>query len=104
MRNWGGHEAVEDEEQAFCLAFRAMGKDLDNITTEAIKIYMALCRDLKIHGETCSWTWNCEKIHIPSVPMTEALISKGDLGDIKDRELKCFQEEKAWTGKEIYRK
>jgi hypothetical protein len=30
MRNGGGHEAVEDEEQAFCLAFRAMAKDLDN--------------------------------------------------------------------------
>ena len=45
MRNGGGHEAVEDEEQAFCLAFRAMGKDLDNITTEAIKAYMVLCRN-----------------------------------------------------------
>ena len=37
-----GHEAVEDEKQAFCLAFRVMGKDLDNITTEAIKAYMVL--------------------------------------------------------------
>ena len=45
MRNGGGHEAVEDEEQAFCLAFRAMGKELDNITTEAIKAYMVLCRN-----------------------------------------------------------
>ena len=45
MRDGGGHEAVEDEEQAFCLAFRAMGKDLDNITTEAIKAYMVLCRN-----------------------------------------------------------
>ena len=36
---------MEDEEQAFCLAFRAMGKDLDNITTEAIKAYMVLCRN-----------------------------------------------------------
>jgi hypothetical protein len=34
MRNVGGHEAVEDEEQALRLA---MGKDLDYITTEAIK-------------------------------------------------------------------
>lgn len=41
---WGGHEAVEVEEQAFCLAFRTMGKDLDNITREAIKAYMVLCR------------------------------------------------------------
>ena len=45
MRNGGGHEAVEDEKQAFCLAFRVMGKDLDNITTEAIKAYMVLCRN-----------------------------------------------------------
>lgn len=46
MRNGGGggHEAVEVEEQAFCLAFRTMGKDLDNITREAIKAYMVLCR------------------------------------------------------------
>ena len=45
VRNGGGHEAVEDEEQAFCLAFRAMGKDLDNVTVEAIKAYMVLCRN-----------------------------------------------------------
>jgi hypothetical protein len=49
--------------------------------------------------------WNYEKIHVPSSPLTDALISKGDLGDIKDRKLTWFQEEKAWTGKEeIYRK
>ena len=37
--------------------------------------------------------------------MTAALISQGELGDIKDRELKWSQEEKAWIGKEgIYRK
>jgi hypothetical protein len=30
MRNGGGHEAVGDEEQTFCLAFRTMGKDLEN--------------------------------------------------------------------------
>ena len=45
MRNGDGHEAVEDGGQAFHLAFRAMGKDLDNITTEAIKAYMVLCRN-----------------------------------------------------------
>ena len=45
IRNKVGHRSVEDEEQAFCLAFRAMGKDLDNITTEAIKAYMVLCRN-----------------------------------------------------------
>ena len=33
MRNGDGNEAVE-----------AMGKDLDNITTEAIKAYMVHCR------------------------------------------------------------
>lgn len=29
MRNGGGHKTLEDEEQIFCLAFRAMGKSLD---------------------------------------------------------------------------
>lgn len=29
---WGGHEALEDEEYAFCLTFRAMGKYPDNRT------------------------------------------------------------------------
>lgn len=43
--NGGGHEAVGDEEQTSCLAFRDTGKDRDNITTEAIKTYMALCRN-----------------------------------------------------------
>jgi|UPI0000486C3A hypothetical protein len=42
MRNGGGHEAVEDEEQAF-MHFRAMGKDRENITTETIKAYMVIC-------------------------------------------------------------
>ena len=37
MRARGGHEAVEDEEQAFCSTCGAMGKDLDNITIRAIK-------------------------------------------------------------------
>jgi hypothetical protein len=47
IRNGGGHghKAVEDEEQAFCLTFRAMGKDLDSITTKTIKTYMVLCRN-----------------------------------------------------------
>lgn len=37
--------------------------------------------------------------------MTAALISQGELGDIKDREVKCSPEEKAWIGKEgIYKK
>ena len=41
MRDRGGHAAVEGEEQAF----RAVGKDPDNRTTEAIKTYMVLCRN-----------------------------------------------------------
>ena len=45
MKNGHGHEAVEDEEQALHLAFRAMGKDPDNITTDAIKAYMVFCRN-----------------------------------------------------------
>jgi hypothetical protein len=48
MRNGGGHEAVEEEEQIFCLAFAAMGKNLDNITMEAIKAYMVLCRNCSL--------------------------------------------------------
>ena len=37
--------------------------------------------------------------------MTAALIRQGELGSIKDRELKCSQEEKVQTRKEgIYRK
>ena len=41
-------------------------------------------------------------IHVPSSPMT---VSQGEFGDIKDRELKWSQEEKAWIGKEgIYKK
>ena len=45
VRNGGVHEAMGDEDQAFRLAFRDLGKDLDNITTEAKKTYMVLCRD-----------------------------------------------------------
>jgi hypothetical protein len=45
MRNGGSYEAVEDEEQTLHLAFRTMGKDLDNITTEAIKAYTVHCRN-----------------------------------------------------------
>ena len=98
MRNGDTHGAVEDEEQAFCLAFRAMGKDLDNITTKPTKAYMVLCRnsslpDLALNLESRGDTF-------PSGPMAVLLISQGELGDIKDRELKWSQEEKAWIGKE----
>jgi hypothetical protein len=34
MRTGVGCEAVEDKEEDFCLAFRDMGKDLENITTK----------------------------------------------------------------------
>lgn len=43
--NGGGHETVENEEPAFCLAFWALEKDLDNITTKAIKTYVVLWRN-----------------------------------------------------------
>ena len=39
MRLW------KTRNRAFAWPFRAMGKDLDNITTEAIKAYMVLCRN-----------------------------------------------------------
>ena len=81
MRNRGGHEAVEDEEQAFRLAFMDTGKDLDNLTTEAIKAYMVLCRHSPLPD--WPWMWNQEKIQVPSDPITAALISQGDLADLK---------------------
>lgn len=31
---------MEDQDQAFYLAFKVMGKDLDNIITRAIKAYI----------------------------------------------------------------
>lgn len=37
MGNGDGHEAMGDEEKAFCLAIRATGKDLHCIITETIK-------------------------------------------------------------------
>ena len=45
MRNRDGHEAVENKEQAFYMSFRPMGKDLDDITTKAIKAYMVFCKN-----------------------------------------------------------
>jgi hypothetical protein len=42
MRNRGSCEAVE--EKAFNLDFRAVGKDLCNITTKDIEAYTVLCR------------------------------------------------------------
>jgi hypothetical protein len=36
---------------------------------------------------------------VPSGPMTAALISQGELGDIKDRGLEQSQKEKAGLGK-----
>jgi hypothetical protein len=43
--------------------------------------------------------WKHEEIHISSGPMTAALSSQGELGDIKNRELKWCQEEKVWIEK-----
>ena len=67
VRNGGGHEAVEDEEQVFCLALRAMGKDGDNITTIDTKAFMVLCRNgslsdltlsLELLGDSCTLWYN----------------------------------------------
>lgn len=41
----GGAPEAREEDGAFHLAYRATGKDLDNVTTEAIKAYMALRRN-----------------------------------------------------------
>lgn len=41
MMTRSGHEVMEDEEQAFFLAFRDMVKDINSITTEISKGYMA---------------------------------------------------------------
>lgn len=89
--NGGGHEAVEDKEQDFFLPFRAMGKDIDHINTDNIKTYMFLSRNIWLYV----WIWNVEEIVVYSGPMTAALTSQDELGDIKDRELKWSQEEKA---------
>jgi hypothetical protein len=45
MRIGGSHEAGEDKNQTFRLAFMAMGNNLDNITTRVIKVYMFLSRN-----------------------------------------------------------
>ena len=63
MRNVSGHKPVEVKLGAFSLAFSAKGKDLDSITTEAIKAYMVLHRNcslcdlalnLELLGDTCT--------------------------------------------------
>lgn len=56
MKKRGSHEVSKDKEQAFRLAFRVMGRDLDNITTEAIKAYMVLCRNNSLPD----LAWNLE--------------------------------------------
>jgi uncharacterized metal-binding protein len=52
MRNEGDHKAIGDKEQAFCLAFRAMGNVLGNIIKEAIKAYVVLCRNCSLQDMT----------------------------------------------------
>jgi hypothetical protein len=86
MKKEDSYDAVENEEQAFCLAFRAMEKDLDNITIRVIKAYIVL----GINSSFPEWALNVgsEVICVPSGQMTAALISQGKLEDIKDRELK----------------
>jgi hypothetical protein len=39
--------------------------------------------------------WNYKETHVLSSPMTAALISQNELGDIKDRKLKWYQEKKS---------
>lgn len=82
MRHGGDHE-----EQNFCLAFRVIGQDLDNITTEAIEDYMVICRNGALPDLALNLELH-EEIHVPCVPMTAASTSQDELGDIKDRELK----------------
>ena len=65
MRNWGGQEAVEDKEQVFYLAFSAMGKDLENTTTEAIKAYTVHCRNSSLWDLALKLELQ-EEIHVPS--------------------------------------
>lgn len=69
MRKGGNNEAVGEEEQVFHLDLIGMGKNLDNITTKEIKVYMVLCRNssqldlalkLKLY----------EVIHVPTSPVT----------------------------------
>ena len=45
MSNGVGREAVEDKEKDFCLAFRAIGKDLEKVKTKAIEANMLLCKN-----------------------------------------------------------
>ena len=77
LRNRDGHEAVEDEEQALYLAFRAVRRDLDNITTHPITANMVLYKNnslldlalnLESRGDTYSFWSN------------DSLIYQGELG------------------------
>ena len=60
MRNGDGHEAVEDEEQALHLAFRVIGKYLDNIIIRTIK---------HLHGPL--WEWSIARFVLEFVIMRE---------------------------------
>lgn len=66
MRNRDGREAVENEEQAFCLDFGVMGKDLDNIIMRAIKAYMVLFGNVSLPD--LALCLNCLKQMYPAVP------------------------------------
>ena len=39
---------MEDKEQVFYLAFSAMGKDLENTTTEAIKVNLVIYKNISL--------------------------------------------------------
>lgn len=66
---------MEKEEQTFYLSLRTMGKDLNNITTEAIKPIWPFVEI--IHYKTCL---EFRIISVPSGPMTAALIAMVKLG------------------------
>jgi hypothetical protein len=74
LRNESDHESVGVKKQAFYLVFMAMRKNLDNITTEAIKASMALCRNYSLQDLSLNLKLY-EEIYVPS-------------GPIKHRELK----------------
>ena len=67
MRNGDCHEAVEDEEQALCLTFRAMGKESRQYNPKAIKAYTVvfgngslpdLALNLESRGSKCTLWFN----------------------------------------------
>jgi hypothetical protein len=85
MTSGDGQEAVKDEEQVLCLAFRIIGKDPNNIIISVIEVYMHLFE--KGSFPDLALIFGLMRKHMyPPCPMTATLISQDELGDIKDRE------------------